>query len=94
VFGNIQDFDEETPFSDVAQRTNHKTNVRSIEGWEVEGTVLGLLPKTGFRVGGDEHSGYTTRELVNIVACLLKARIVKPAQTAVARERFCKHARW
>jgi hypothetical protein len=26
----------------------------------------------------------------NIVACLLKARIVKPAETAVARERLCK----
>jgi hypothetical protein len=25
------------------------------------------------------------------VACLLKARIVKPAETAVARERLCKH---
>jgi hypothetical protein len=28
----------------------------------------------------------------NIVACLLKVRIVKPAETAVARERLCKHA--
>jgi hypothetical protein len=27
------------------------------------------------------------------VACLLKVRIVKPAETAVAREWFCKHAR-
>jgi hypothetical protein len=27
---------------------------------------------------------------VNIVACLLKARIVDPAETAVARERLCK----
>jgi hypothetical protein len=27
----------------------------------------------------------------NIVACLLKAEIVKPAGTAVARERLCEH---
>jgi hypothetical protein len=30
---------------------------------------------------------------IRIAACLLKARIVKPAETAVARERLCKHAR-
>jgi hypothetical protein len=30
--------------------------------------------------------------LTNIVACLLKARIVKAAETAVASERLCKHA--
>jgi hypothetical protein len=29
----------------------------------------------------------------NIVAYLLKARIVKPAETAVARERVHKHTR-
>jgi hypothetical protein len=30
--------------------------------------------------------------IIYIVECLLKARVVKPAETAVARERFCKHA--
>jgi hypothetical protein len=30
---------------------------------------------------------------VHIVAYLLKARIVKPAETAIAREQLCKHAR-
>jgi hypothetical protein len=29
-------------------------------------------------------------KVLTIVACLLKARIVKPAETAVAKERFCK----
>jgi hypothetical protein len=28
---------------------------------------------------------------VSIVACLLKSRIVKPAQTTIARERLCKN---
>jgi hypothetical protein len=28
---------------------------------------------------------------IHIVACLLKARIVKPAETAVAREQLCQH---
>jgi hypothetical protein len=32
-----------------------------------------------------------TTEKHNIVACLLKARIVKLAETAVASERLCKH---
>jgi hypothetical protein len=30
---------------------------------------------------------------LNIVACLLKDRIVKPAETAVAMERLCKYSR-
>jgi hypothetical protein len=30
-------------------------------------------------------------QLYDIVACLLKARNVKPAETAFARERLCKH---
>jgi hypothetical protein len=30
--------------------------------------------------------------LVYIVACLLKATTVKPAETALARQRLCKHA--
>jgi hypothetical protein len=30
---------------------------------------------------------------LNTVVCLLKARIVKPQETAVARERLYKHAR-
>jgi hypothetical protein len=29
----------------------------------------------------------------DLVACLLKARIVKPAEIVVVRERLCKHAR-
>jgi hypothetical protein len=29
----------------------------------------------------------------DIAACLLKTRIVKPAETAVARVKLCKHAR-
>jgi hypothetical protein len=37
--------------------------------------------------------GFDVLIAVVIVACLLKARIVKPARTAVARERFYKHAR-
>jgi hypothetical protein len=30
---------------------------------------------------------------IHIVACLLKARTVKPAETSVVRERLCKHTR-
>jgi hypothetical protein len=32
--------------------------------------------------------------IVETVAYLLKTRTVKPAETIVARERLCKHARW
>jgi hypothetical protein len=31
---------------------------------------------------------------INNVAYLLKARTVKPEETAVARELFCKHVRY
>jgi hypothetical protein len=36
---------------------------------------------------------YFRKMYFNIVAYLLKARIVKPAETAVDREALCKHAR-
>jgi hypothetical protein len=34
-----------------------------------------------------------TQDLLNIVARLLKAKYVKPAETAVAKKRLCKHGR-
>jgi hypothetical protein len=34
------------------------------------------------------------RQLISVVACLLKARILKPAESAVGRKRICKHARY
>jgi hypothetical protein len=34
---------------------------------------------------------FINNTVYNIVECLLKARIVKLAETAVARERLCKH---
>jgi hypothetical protein len=34
----------------------------------------------------------TWKKCQTIVACLLKARIVKPAEEALARELLCKHA--
>jgi hypothetical protein len=37
------------------------------------------------------EQGHDKTWTVGTIACLLKARIVKPAETAVARERLCKH---
>jgi hypothetical protein len=46
------------------------------------------LENLKFQIPGLSES----RKKEHIVACTLKARIVKPAETAVAREQLCKHA--
>jgi hypothetical protein len=52
---------------------------------------ISFLFTAGLQTGKHCHTSSTCTENWNIVAYLLKARSVKPAEKAVAREQLSKH---
>jgi hypothetical protein len=65
---------------------NYIVSVVAID-WFVSSIIFGHMQCISCITSDD----FINDTLYNIVACLLKIKIVKPAEAAVARDRLCKH---
>jgi hypothetical protein len=86
---------QQSPSSEAKSSAVRQDIHRTLWNPKVQYRVQSCPPLTSIlsqMIPVNKFSTYFFRVLFHTVACLLKSRIVKPAETTVARERLCKHA--